>query len=61
MTEHKTIVENYAGAILIAYRLYDTFVAEVDFNTFENEISNRYGEISFAVKLAIKEKQNDRT
>ena len=59
MTKRKVIVENYAGAILIAYRLYDTFVGEVDFNTFEDAISNRYGEVSFAISLAIKEKQND--
>ena len=49
-------IENYAGAILIAYRLYCEFVADIDFNTFEKAVSERYSEVSFAVDLNIREK-----
>lgn len=35
--------ENYAGAILIAYRLYCKFVGNINFNKFEALVSDDYG------------------
>lgn len=41
--------ENYAGAILIAWRLYSKFIKSVGFKEFEESITNNYDDINSEV------------
>ena len=36
------VKENYAGAILIAWKLYYKFIKEISFNEFEKLITSNY-------------------
>jgi len=42
--------ENYASAILIAYRLYCKFIGKMDFNKFEPIVNNDYSFLAYEIE-----------
>ena len=42
--------ENYAGAILIAWRLYCKFIKNISFKKFEELITNNYNYIDCEIR-----------
>jgi hypothetical protein len=50
MLKHKPVKENYAGAILIAYKLYEMFIKKTSFIDFENRINENYQELRWELE-----------
>ena len=44
------VKENYAGAILIAWRLYCKFIKSIGLKKFEELVTNKYHEIDHEIR-----------